>query len=288
MDYYHLAIKRESTRSFKKRGLNDRQLKEIKAYFPDCKRLVPELKLELEILGPEAFTILPGSAGYHDFMIEAPHYLLLLSDRGEHMIENAGYVGEDMVLKLTDMEVETCWVTITDGEELKRRLNISSEKAAVALIAFGDRTKSFSAGRLDIKSPSDINIKQRNGFIAPKLAVDAAVFDQSWGTESDISSLPTNSTIYQAFVAACCSPTYLNLQSYRFITDGDTVVLVCLDDGQTSEEDARLSIGIVMLHFAGVMGDRVREDGRTGWRLTAPDKQYDLPENARIAGYYQN
>lgn len=288
MDYYHLAIKRESTRSYKKRSLSGRQLKEFEAYFPECKKLVPELELEFQILGPEAFTLLPGSAGYHDFMIEAPHYVLLLSDKDEHMLENAGYVGEDLVLKLTEMQLGTCWITITDGEELKRRIGISSDKAAVALIAFGDKAKSLSANRLDIKSPSEINIKQRNGFIAPKLAVDSAVYDQTWGAESDISSLPTNSTVYQAFVAACCSPTYLNLQSYRFITDDDKVIFVCLDDGQTSEADARLSTGIVMLHFAGVMGERVRADGRTGWRLSAPEKQYQLPENAAIAGYYQN
>lgn len=288
MDYYSLAIKRESTRSYKKRPLTDKELSEIKTYLPACKRLIPELELEMKILGPEAFTILPGCAGYHDYMIEAPHYLLLLTSKGEHSLVNAGYAAEDLVLKLTEMEVDTCWITITDGEELKKRMGIESDKEAAALIAFGDRAKIFPGSRLDIKSPSDVQIKQRNGFIAPKLAVDSAVFDQTWGTGSDISSLPTNSSVYQAFIAACCSPTYLNLQPYRFIMDGDHVVLVCLNDGQTDDADAKLNAGIVMLHFAGVMSEHQNETSRTGWKLGAPEKHYDIPENGWIAGYYQN
>ena len=288
MDYYNLAIKRESTRSYKKRSLTDEQLAAVQACFPECKRLLPELEMELKILGHDAFTILPGCAGYHDFMIEAPHYLLLLSSEGSHYLENAGYAGEDMVLKLADMEIDTCWITITDGEELKKRMGIQSDKKAAALIAFGDRAKIFPGSRLDIKSPSDVRIKQRNGFIAPKLAVDSAVFDHTWGTDSDISSLPTNSSLYQAFIAACCSPTYLNLQPYRFIMDDDTIALICLEDGLTDAADARLNAGIVMLNFAGVMGEHQHGKEASGWKPGAPEKHYDLPEKAWIAGYYKN
>lgn len=37
MDYYNLAIKRESTRSFKKKPVLERQLEELQDYFLQCR-----------------------------------------------------------------------------------------------------------------------------------------------------------------------------------------------------------------------------------------------------------
>ena len=70
MDYYNLAIKRESTRSFKRRPVSDKQLAELSGYFPQCARLLPEIETDIRILGAEVCSLLKGCAGYHDLMIE--------------------------------------------------------------------------------------------------------------------------------------------------------------------------------------------------------------------------
>ena len=87
MDYYHLSIERESTRSFKKRPVSDRQKAELQEYFGQCARLVPEIETKIQILEKDAFSLLKGCAGYHDLMIEAPNYLLIASAPAEHDLE---------------------------------------------------------------------------------------------------------------------------------------------------------------------------------------------------------
>ena len=52
MDYYNLAIKRESTRSFKKRPISNRQLTELQNYLPSCRKLFPEIHTDITILAP--------------------------------------------------------------------------------------------------------------------------------------------------------------------------------------------------------------------------------------------
>lgn len=285
MDYYNLAIKRESTRSFKKKPVLERELEELRGYIPECRKLLPEIEVDIEIYGPEIRSLLSASAGYHNFMIEAPHYLLISSEPKEYYLENAGYIGEDLVMKLTELELESCWITIGDSDKAAEQLSLPKNKKPAALIAFGNATVMLPSSRLDIKSVSDITIKKRSGFVAPKLSVDHAVYTKTWGESAEISSLPLNNSLYQAFISACCAPSYLNLQPYRFILDGDTVLMVTLPDSQTTEDDTRLNAGIAMLHFAGTMENH--HSAEIGWVLGAPDASYDIPKDARIDGYYK-
>lgn len=285
MDYYNLAIKRESTRSFKKKPVLERELEELRGYIPECRKLLPEIEVDIEIYGPEIRSLLSASAGYHNFMIEAPHYLLISSELKEYYLENAGYIGEDLVMKLTELELESCWITIGDSDKAAEQLSLPKNKKPAALIAFGNATVMLPSSRLDIKSVSDITIKKRSGFVAPKLSVDHAVYTKTWGESAEISSLPLNNSLYQAFISACCAPSYLNLQPYRFILDGDTVLMVTLPDSQTTEDDTRLNAGIAMLHFAGTMENH--HSAEIGWVLGAPGASYDIPKDARIDGYYK-
>ena len=285
MDYYNLAIKRESTRSFKRRPVSDKQLAELSGYFPQCARLLPEIETDIRILGAEVCSLLKGCAGYHDLMIEAPNYLVIASRPEAHYLENAGYMGEELVLKMTELEIETCWITINDEEEAGRRLELSEGMRPAALIAFGNATTMLPSSRLDIKSVSNILIKKRSGFVAPKLAVDQAVYTENWGESAKISELPLNSGLYQAFIAACCAPSHLNLQPYRFLLDHHRAVMVTLPNELSSPSDQRLNAGIAMLHFAGVMENQ--HSSEKGWILGAPDEAYDIPEGAVIEGYYE-
>ena len=48
-------------------------------YEKTCPRLVPEISTELIVLDKDAQPALESSAGYNQFLIGAPHYLLLMS-----------------------------------------------------------------------------------------------------------------------------------------------------------------------------------------------------------------
>ena len=138
MNYSALIQNRKSVREFADKKVSAAALAEIETYYQkSCQRLVPELETKLCIFGQEAREALEGAAGYESFLIGAPNYLVLLSAKSELAGENAGYMMEDLVLKLTDMDLGCCWITFTDSEKVKAALQIDSALDVAAIVAFG-------------------------------------------------------------------------------------------------------------------------------------------------------
>ena len=117
MNYSALIQNRKSVRAFTEKKIPFSVAQEIKTYYEtSVKRLIPELKTELHLFCDDVKAALEGAAGYNQFLVGAPQYLVLLSARDELAQLNAGFIMQDIVLHLTDMDLNTCWVTFTDGE----------------------------------------------------------------------------------------------------------------------------------------------------------------------------
>lgn len=284
MDYYQLTIDRKSTRIYKEKDVSAETLSEIKDYFKKCKRLVASAEVDLKIIDPDTSPVMTGCAGYEDFLIDAPNYLLITAAPTENYLENAGFVGEDMVLKLTDMGLDSCWLTITDAKKLGERLKIGNGMVPAALIAFGYGKAEADNERLDIKSMSNVELKQRTGYVAPKLYISTAIFSEDMGFTDNPSILDTYTDLYKGLISACCAPSFLNRQPYRFIIKGGKFILVSLEDKETSENDFLLDLGIVMLNFQRTLAQRSGVYG--DWILKAPEGDYELPEGGKIVGYF--
>lgn len=284
MDVFTLATNRRSNREFAKREISADKIQELKDHFASCPRLVPDINVEMLILGEDAAEKLNACVGYHRFLIKAFHYIVLLSDVDEHYIENAGYIGEELVLKLTEMGIESCWETIADEPLLKKRLNLAGDKAVAAVIACGYEEAGLFA-RLGIKSPAEIFLKKKAGAPVPKKTIPQMFYDDEWGKAETISALDSDEDLYKACAAVCHAPSFLNLQPCRLIHDGDKIVLVDVLDEMTNATDAKLNAGIIMMHFEGVVSRQ--SSGFKGWKLEALDKDYKLPEGAYIVGFYQ-
>jgi nitroreductase len=284
MDYYQLTIDRKSTRAFKEKEISASLLDEIKAYYGECKKLVPSIDTELKIIDPDHSPMMHGCVGYEDFLIDAPAYLLILSAKEDNYLENAGFIGEDMVLKLTDMGLDSCWVTVNEPERLAERLKLTGKMPA-ALIAFGyGKAEHEAGGRLDIVNMSNVSLKQRTGYIAPKLYISDAVYSEDMGFNENPALLDTYTDLYKGLISACCAPSFLNKQPYRFIIKGGKFILVSLPDDKTTDNDFHLNLGIVMLNFYRTLTQR--SGVYTGWVLGEPDTKVDLPENGKVVGYF--
>lgn len=280
MNYYQLATKRKSTRDFKEKNVSADILKELKNYFGDCKKLIPEINIDISIIDPETAPNLTGCAGYQDYLIKAPHYILITSSDNDGYLINAGYVGEDIVLKLTEFGLASCWITINDTEKFKKRFNL--EKIPVALIAFGYENSVSTVKRLDIFNISNVTLKKRSNYEAPKLYVDDAIYSEDMGIKSENSTLDHYTDLYQALVAACCAPSFLNRQPYRFVINKGNFILVALDDEMTDTNDYYINLGIVMLHFYGALSERSGAYGK--WELGVSEDKLagaDIPENGK-------
>ena len=270
MNYAALIQNRKSVREFRDKVVPFSLLEQIKTYYQrSVRRLISEIGTEMYIFGTDAREALEGAAGYNSFLVGAPQYLVLLTDPHPHGYLNAGFVMEDLILKLTDLELDSCWVTFADGEAVKTALGIESDRSVAAIAAFGYGVKTTRRLRLNIRSMSDIDISAKRHYFEPKRSVSDLVHKDTWGSRDGLDSAIGfyDDMLWESFYAASLAPSYLNRQAYGFLLEQGKVTLVSVPDKFNIPIDAELSLGIVLHHFTVVSESWA---GQLSWRF-APD-----------------
>ena len=281
MNYSAMIQNRKSVRAFTDGEVPVSAIREIRNYYEtSVKRLLPELKTQLELVSVEAKEALEGAAGYHRFLVGAPHYLVLLSQPHAFAGLNAGYIMEDLVLNLTDMGLDSCWVTFTDSQLIKDALGLESELEIAAIVAFGYGVKTTKRLRLNIRSMSNVDIDAKRRYFEPKRSINDMVFLSKWGNNYKVDEFIGffDDMLWESFYAASLSPSYLNRQAYGFVIHNGSITLVERPDEYNTRLDGDLSLGIVLLHFSAVAENWV---GKLSWRLGDGAEQLQLPEGHR-------
>lgn len=279
MEYGALIQNRKSVRAFKEKAVPVSAIEELKAFAAKSDRLV-DIETELLVFDREAGKALEGACGYENVMIGAPTYLVLLSADAEYAVENGGYVMEDIILKATDMDLSTCWITFTDPAAVAEALGIESDKKVVAVAAVGYGEKTTKRLRINIKSMSNVDVTAQRGYFAPKKGIyDMVCVDRVGNTEGlDVAMGFYNDALWNAFYACSLTPSYLNRQPYTLVLkDSSKVILVSNPDEYTDELSEKTGLGIVMRHF-----DAVAQF--TEWTLGAVD--IELPEGYKAVASY--
>ena len=282
MNYAALIQNRKSVREFSGREVSFDQLEMIKKYYVEsAKALDTSLKTELYVFGPGTGPALEGAAGYNQFLVGAPQYLVLLSEQGELAGLNSGFLMEDLVLKLTDMDLNTCWVTFADGEEVKEVLGIESALDVAAIVAFGYGVKTTKRLRLNLRSMSDVDIVAKHRYMEPKRSVADMAFVNTWGNAQDLDRYIGffDEVLWEALYAASLAPSYLNRQAYGFILHEGQISLVSRPDGYNTKTDGELSLGIVLHHFTSVAENWA---GKIRWQFGEEAAKLELPEGHAV------
>ena len=280
MKYSALIQNRKSVREFSDRYVSFEDIEKIKTYYNHhVRRLLPEVETELRMFGLDARAVLEGAAGYKQFLVGSPQYMVLLSAKGPNSGENAGYIMEDLILKLTDMGLDSCWLTFTDSEYVKTALEIDSPLEVAAIAAFGYGVKTTKRFRLNVLSMSKVDVAAQRQYFAPKKGVSDLVFLNAWGSRQGVEEFIGfyDDMLWEAFYAASLSPSYLNRQPYGFVLRDGRVYLVQVPDEHTDEIDGRLGLGIVLLHFSAVAEQWA---GKVAWSFE--DKALELPDGYKV------
>lgn len=280
MNYRVLIQNRKSVRAFTDRYVSFDQMDQIKTYHRNSvRRLLPEVKTELRMFGLDARAVLEGAAGYQQFLVGSPQYMVLLSEQHPYAGENAGFVMEDLLLKVTEMGLDSCWLTFTGSEYIKTALEIESDLDVVAIAAFGYGEKTTRRLRLNVRSMSSVDVKAQRQYFQPKLGVGDLVFLEEWGSRSGVEEHIGfyDDMLWEAFYAASLAPSYLNRQPYGFLIRDGRITLVEKPDSYTGGIDAKLNLGIVLLHFSAVASHWA---GEVAWRLEE-GSSLPLPEGHR-------
>lgn len=259
MKYYEEIVKnRNSCRKFENKTVEQEKIDAIIAYHEDEESdLVDEINTELRFYGEEAFDALKDSVGYNGICIKAPHYAVLFSEKGAHYLENAGYIIQGITLKLTELGLAACWLTINDAAEATAALDADTDMELACVLAFGYR------------DPENDEKK------APKISLDELCLGKDWKTEVDTDLFYHE--LEDCLRACAHAQSFQNLQPYRILVDPTTVYLVGLPSEMTNEFDTLLNYGIVMFNFYSVMW-AVRPQAPR-WSFDAPDHDLKLPED---------
>lgn len=278
MNYSALIQNRKSFREFSDQEVTFSQLETIRNYYYNSvRRLIPEIRTELYAFGPGTGAALEGAAGYNQFLVGAPQYLVLLSEKHELSGINAGYVMQDLLLKLSDMGLDSCWLTFTESEDIKGLLGIASHKDVAAIAAFGYGKKAIRRLRLNLRSMSNVDVVAKHRYMEPKRCIEDMAFLNEWGSTSGLDKYIGffDDVLWEALYAASLAPSYLNRQAYGFLLREGSVSLVSRPDIYNTKIDGDLSLGIVLLHFAAVAETMT---GKLRWRFGSEAETLGLPE----------
>ena len=270
MNYAALIQNRKSTREFTGEHVSPRIMGDIERYFQEKSlRLLPQLETRLLTFGTESREALEGAAGYESFLVGAPAYMVLLSAEHERSGENAGFIMEDLILKLADMGLDSCWLTFTEGERVKEALEIVSTLQVAAVVAFGYGVKTTRRLRLNIRSMSNVDVQAKRRYHEPKRSVYELAYLNRWGNTEGLEEHIGfyDDLLWEALYAASLAPSYLNRQAYGFVLHDGGVTLVRKSDAYTPDIDARLSLGAVLQHFTAVAS---RWAGELRWSFENP------------------
>lgn len=282
MNYRLLIQNRKSVREFTDRQVTFAQLDEIRNYYRNrVRRLVPEIKTELYFFGSSTAAALEGAAGYNSFLVGSPQYLVLMSESGPLSAINAGYMMEDLILKVTELGLDSCWLTFADSQDVKESLGIESELEVAAIAAFGFGQKGLRRLRLNMRSMSDVDIVAKHRYMEPKRSIRELVHIDTWGNRRNLENRIGffDDVLWEALYAASLSPSYLNRQAYGFLLHDGGISLVSRPDPFTAGADGQLSLGIVLLHFSTVAEEWT---GKLSWRFTAEAGDPQLPEGHKL------
>ena len=282
MNYSALIQNRKTFHEFTEKKVPLTALRAIRGYYRNSvKRLVPEITTRLYFFDADAQTALEGAAGYNQFLIGAPQYMVLLSERHPLSRFNAGYMMEDMILKLVDMGLDSSFLTFTDSEQIKAALNIDSPLDVVAIAAFGYGKKTVKRMHLNIRSMSDIDIDAKRHYMEPRRSIYDLAYLGVWGNIHLLDEYIGfyDDMLWEALYAVTYAPSYLNRQAYGFLLRDGSISLISKPDEYNTPADSELSLGIALHHFTTVAQEK---HASLNWHFDSDSSQMNLPKGHRL------
>ena len=282
MNYSALIQNRKTFREFSDKKVSLSCIKQLRAYYRNSvQRLIPDIKTHLYLFGADAQPSLERAAGYQQYLIGAPQYMVLLSQKHEQMHLNAGYIMEDLVLKLLDMGLDSCYLTFSSSEQIKAALNIISDLDVAAIVAFGRGKKSEKRLQLNFHSMSDIDMPAKRQYMQPKRSIYDLAFLGTWGNTHRLDEYIGfyDDILWEALYAVTLAPSYLNRQAYAFLLRDGSISLISKPDEYNTPIDEKLSLGIALLHFSAVAQERA---ANLHWRFTPDDSSLNLPSGHQL------
>jgi nitroreductase len=130
---------RKSVRKYEDEPLPVDLLSKIRTIISEAKPLFESIPMETFLIedGQQIKATFTGLMAKYT-KVEAPHYLAFTSAIQEGHLENIGFIGEEIVLKLTELGIGTCWLGSSIKQEVfKKIVKVQDNQNYIILIALG-------------------------------------------------------------------------------------------------------------------------------------------------------
>lgn len=137
---------RKSIRNYKEESVSPEDLKKIKNIINEAKPLYENILMETFLIedGEKIQDTFKGFIAKYT-KVKAPHYLAFTSEIVEGHLVNIGFIGEEIVLKLTQLGIGTCWLGAPiKQDQFKTIVNVQGDQKFIILIALGYPVKQLS------------------------------------------------------------------------------------------------------------------------------------------------
>lgn len=207
---------RTSTRDYLDKSVSEDDVKEIARLIDEESEKLGKDKLAFLVNtdGETIYKALSGIAGYSGVMIKAPMYIALntLNDKAETYVMGA-YGMEELITKLNEMGLGTCWITVSDVEKTVK-----------------ESTFNFTDGQVNhllaVGYPVDTSIKEHR--YDDRLGIEDFVFMGDLEHNASVEELEQYG-LDDLFHYARFAPSAYNAQPWRFVVDGGEIKLYIED-----------------------------------------------------------
>lgn len=134
---------RKSIRKYKEEPFSQEDIQKIKAIIKDAKPLFDNIPMETFLIedGEKIHSTFTGIMSKYTKVI-APHYLAFTSEIKEGHLENIGFIGEEIVLKLTQLGIGTCWLgSVIKQDVFKAIVEVQDKQNYIILVGLGYPTE---------------------------------------------------------------------------------------------------------------------------------------------------
>ncbi|MDO5853452.1 MAG: nitroreductase family protein [Thermoplasmata archaeon] len=215
MDAIELMRRRHSVRQYADRPIEDSKRKELDTLATEINRR-EGMHIQIVYDEPECFSSRKASYGKFSGV---RNYISVTGPKGPELDGEAGYWGEELVLKAQELGLNTCWVAMNHGKSAAK-VGKGEKEAIVIALGYGENQGVAHRSR----SVSDVS-NYADGM--PQWFLD--------GVE-----------------AALLAPTAINQQKFRFTYNGDGTVTAKAGLGFY----AGIDLGIARCRFEKVSGVR--------------------------------
>lgn len=222
MDIFEAMKVRHSVRSYTDRKIDGETIKELKKVIEECNN-DSGMNIQLCIDEPEAFNSFMGHYGKFK---NVSNYIAIIGKKEKGFEEKSGYYGEKIVLKATQLGLNTCWVALTYSKS-KSNCQINKDEKLYCVISLGyGETHGVSRKTKEIEELSQVEGEMPDWF---KRGMEAAQL----------------------------APTAMNQQKFLITLHGNEVRAKALMGFYT-----KLDLGIVKYHFEVGAGNNGWEWGK--------------------------